>query len=87
VPSAVRQGDASSHGGVVLSGASKVTIVGAPAARVGDSHSCPLRGHGTTPIASGSGKVTIQGAPAARTGDTTGCGASLIAGQGKVTIG
>jgi uncharacterized Zn-binding protein involved in type VI secretion len=87
VPSAVRQGDASSHGGTVLSGASKVTIAGAPAARVGDSHSCPLRGHGTRPIASGSGKVTIQGARAARTGDVTGCGASLIAGQSKVSIG
>ena len=87
MPSAVRQGDPSSHGGVVLSGASKVTIVGAPAARVGDNHSCPLRGHGVKPIASGSGKVTIQGAPAARTGDTTVCGASLIAGQGKVNIG
>jgi uncharacterized Zn-binding protein involved in type VI secretion len=87
VPSAVRQGDPSSHGGVVLSGASKVTIVGAPAARVGDGHSCPLRGHGVKSIASGSGKVTIQGAPAARTGDATGCGASLVAGQSKVSIG
>jgi len=87
VPSAARQGDASNHGGAVISGAGKVTIVGAPAARVGDGHSCPLRGHGVTPIASGSGKVVIQGAPAARAGDTTACGASLIAGQGKVTIG
>lgn len=87
MPSAVRQGDASSHGGTVISGASKVTIVGAPAARVGDSHSCPLQGHGVKPIVSGSGKVTIQGAPAARTGDATGCGASLIAGQSKVSIG
>jgi uncharacterized Zn-binding protein involved in type VI secretion len=87
MPSAARQGDASSHGGTVISGASKVTIVGAPAARVGDSHSCPLRGHGVKPIASGSGKVMIQGAPAARTGDATACGASLVAGQSKVSIG
>ena len=87
MPSAVRQGDASSHGGVVISGASKVTIVGAPAARVGDGHSCPLRGHGVKPVVSGSGKVTIQGAPAARTGDVAACGASLVAGQGKVSIG
>jgi uncharacterized Zn-binding protein involved in type VI secretion len=86
MPSAVRQGDTSNHGGTVLSGASKVTIVGVPAARVGDNHSCPQPSHGITPITSGSSKVTIQGSPAARTGDTTGCGASLIAGQGKVTI-
>jgi uncharacterized Zn-binding protein involved in type VI secretion len=87
MPSAVRQGDTSNHGGTVLSGAPKVTIVGVPAARVGDTHSCPLSGHGIRPIASGSSKVTIQGAPAARTGDITGCGASLVAGQSKVSIG
>jgi len=87
MPAAVRQGDGSSHGGTVISGAPKVFIVGAPAARVGDLHSCPLRGHGTTPIVSGSAKVTIAGSPAARTGDATACGASLIAGQSKVTIG
>lgn len=64
-----------------------MVIVGAPAARVGDSHSCPLQGHGVKPIVSGSGKVTIQGKAAARTGDTTACGASLVAGQSKVSIG
>jgi uncharacterized Zn-binding protein involved in type VI secretion len=87
MPSAVRQGDASSHGGAVISGASKVRIIGAPAARVGDRHSCPIHGHVVTPIASGSRKVTIQGAPAARAGDPTGCGASLVVGQSKVSIG
>lgn len=87
MPLAVRQGDSSSHGGTVLSGCGKVLIVGAPAARLGDSHSCPVPTHGVTPIASGSAKVSICGSPAARQGDTTACGASLISGQGKVTIG
>jgi len=85
MPAAVRQGDASNHGGVVTTGTPKVLIVGAPAARMGDLHSCPA--HGVTPIVSGSAKVTIAGSPAARTGDTTACGGSLIAGQSKVVIG
>lgn len=87
MPLAVRQGDSSAHGGVVVSGCAKVTIVGAPAARVGDAHACPMPAHGTTPIVAGSAKVTICGSPAARQGDTAACGAPLVAGQGKVTIG
>lgn len=87
MPLAVRQGDSSAHGGVVVSGCAKVTIVGAPAARVGDLHACPLPRHSTTPIVAGSAKVTICGAPAARQGDTAACGAPLVAGQSKVSIG
>lgn len=87
MPLAVRQGDASTHGGTVISGCGKVLIVGQPAARLGDAHSCPQPYHGTTPIVSASSKVTICGAPAARQGDVAACGASLVSGQSKVTIG
>jgi len=87
MPAAIRQGDTSNHGGSVLSGASKVLIVGAPAARVGDTHACPMPNHGTTPIVTGSAKVVIVGAPAVRAGDTTACGAALLPGQSKVQIG
>lgn len=87
MPLAVRQGDGSNHGGVVTSGCAKVLIVGQPAARQGDTHTCPLPEHGPTPVVSGSSKVRICGQPAARQGDTTACGASLVAGQGKVSIG
>jgi len=86
MPAAVRLGDPSSHGGVVTSGAPKVLIVGLPAARMGDTHACPLPGHAVTPIVSGSPKVLIVGLPAARVGDVTACGASLQSGQGKVVI-
>jgi uncharacterized Zn-binding protein involved in type VI secretion len=50
-----------------------------PAATLGDMHSCPIKGHGTTPIVSGSGQ-TLNGKPIALTGDTTGCGATIIQG-------
>lgn len=85
MPEGVRQGDSSGHGGIVTTGTPKVLVVGQPAARVGDLHSCPR--HGITPIVAGSAKVLIVGQPAARTGDTTACGASLVAGQDKVAIG
>ncbi|RRQ95102.1 hypothetical protein CUR46_00110, partial [Enterococcus faecium] len=45
--------------------------------------SCPIPGHGVTPIVSGSSKFICEGDPVARTGDTTGCGASLISGATK----
>jgi uncharacterized Zn-binding protein involved in type VI secretion len=50
-----------------------------PAATLGDMHSCPIKGHGTTPIVSGSGQ-TLNGKPIALVGDTTGCGATIIEG-------
>lgn len=87
MPAAVRQGDGSNHGGTILTGCPKVRIAGQPAARVGDTHTCPLPAHGTTPIVAGSSKVRICGSPAARAGDTTACGAGLVVGQGKVRIG
>jgi len=51
-----------------------------PAATLGDMHSCPIKGHGTTPIVSGSGSLTVNGKPTACVGDTTGCGATIIEG-------
>lgn len=87
MPLGVRQGDPSNHGGTVVSGCGKVLIVGQPAARLGDAHSCPVPNHGTTSIVSASSKVTICGSPAARQGDVAACGASLAAGQPKVVIG
>lgn len=50
---------------------------GKPAARLGDSSSCPKTGHGNNPIASGSPDVFFDGLPAARAGDSTGCGSAL----------
>ncbi|MAB96619.1 MAG: hypothetical protein CMK71_00920, partial [Pseudomonadaceae bacterium] len=40
-----------------------------PSARKGDSHVCPLPGHGTTAINSASGNVVINGMGSARVGD------------------
>lgn len=56
------------------------------AARVGDAHTCPQKGHSVNSIASGSDNVFINGVPASRLGDTTCCGATVIAGSSTVFI-
>jgi len=57
---------------------------GRPAARVGDTVSCPL--HGTVEIVSGSPNTCHNGQPAARIGDKTSCGATIIEGSDSVYI-
>ncbi|MHB1001986.1 MAG: PAAR domain-containing protein [Armatimonadota bacterium] len=85
--SAARLGDTSSHGGTIISGASRTLINGIPAARKGDLHSCPIEGHGVTQIVTGSDSVDIEGSPAARVGDSTGCGAVINSGSPDTFIG
>lgn len=95
MPPAVRATDPHSHGGVVSAGYPKVLIVGLPAARMGDPHTCPMF-TGVVPhvggaIIKGSAKVMIGMLPAARAGDTAQCATgpptSLISAQFKVQIG
>lgn len=83
MPLIVRLGDTSSHGGIVISSASKWRCEGPLIARKGDLHDCPIPGHGVTPIVTGSDKWKCEGADIARHGDLTGCGASLISGASK----
>ena len=55
-----------------------------PVARKGDLHSCPIPGHGVTPIVTGSGSK-VEGQPVARVGDKTGCGATIVQGASSST--
>ncbi len=84
---AARAGDATTHGGIIMSGASTVFINGFPAAAVVISlASCSLS-HGVAPVVTGSGTVFIEGVAAARVGDITGCGGVICMGAGNVFIG
>lgn len=84
---AARLGDATGHGGVLVSGLGNVFINNLPAGAVGISvATCSLL-HGAAPVACGSGTVFINGAPAARIGDVTGCGAPIACGSPNVFIG
>src|SRR5512136_1961738 len=95
---AARIGDQTAHGGVITGlGVPTVLIGGAPAAVMGDMHTCPMVNPspggpphvGATIIATGM-MVLIGNKPAARVGDTAVCTGppdSLIMGCNTVLIG
>lgn len=74
----IRLGDPTSHGGTVVSASSVVIINGKPLARIGDSVTCPIPGHGVVTIVEGDTAWTDDGKPIALEGHKTSCGASLI---------
>jgi uncharacterized Zn-binding protein involved in type VI secretion len=76
-----RLGDMSSHGGVIITGAMRTVVNGMPVARMGDLHTCPIPGHGVTPIVTGSLDTVTEGMPNARIGDVTACGAVIVTGS------
>lgn len=92
---AARLGDSTAHGGVIVAGEPTVLIGGAPAARLGDMHTCPIPGgppppHVGGPIILGSFTVLIGGKPAARVGDMCTCTGppdSIVMGCTTVLIG
>jgi hypothetical protein len=47
---------------------------------VGDTHVCPLRGHGSSPIMANGATASVDGIPIARVGDACGCGAVIVQG-------
>jgi uncharacterized Zn-binding protein involved in type VI secretion len=81
MPLIVRLGDPGSHGGSVVSSASKWRCEGALIARKGDTYACPI--HGPNPIVGGSSIWKCEGADIARHGDPTACGALVISGAAK----
>jgi uncharacterized Zn-binding protein involved in type VI secretion len=83
MPRVARLGDPSSHGGVIVSSAARTEADGILIARVGDLHSCPIPGHGVTPIVTGSPTLIVEGKPAARVGSVCGCGAVISDGSPK----
>lgn len=94
---AARAGDSTAHGGTIASGYARVMIDGMPAARVGDTHVCPMTTPGTPPVPhtggpviTGCARVLIGGQPAARVGDTASCVGppdTIVSGCTTVLIG
>lgn len=76
----IRLGDATSHGGNVISAsATYFTVDGIAVARVGDECSCPIKGHDNCTVAEGDPSHLIDGISVAYDGNKTTCGATLIA--------
>ena len=78
-----RQGDTTSHGGVIIKGCLTVTVEGQLAARVSDLHLCPVINPGNIPhlggpiLPPGEPTVHIEGLPAARVSDWLLCAGPL----------
>jgi uncharacterized Zn-binding protein involved in type VI secretion len=73
----IRLGDATSHGGKVITTAHTPTDMGKPIACIGDMVVCP-KCKGVYPIVEGDPNCTIENAPIAFDGHKTACGAVLI---------
>lgn len=84
MPNVIRLGDPTSHGGKVASvSASHFTVDGIAVARVGDTCTCPVKGHEGCTIAEGDPRHTIDNVAVAYDGHKTSCGATLIATIGN----
>lgn len=87
MPSIIRLGDPTSHGGKVISaGASDYLVDGIAVVRVDDLCSCPIPGHGVTKVLEGDPDYLIEGKPVAFAGHQAGCGAQLISTIGDCDI-
>ncbi|MGO3692490.1 phospholipase effector Tle1 domain-containing protein [Marinobacter sp.] len=47
---------------------------------IGDTHVCPIPGHGSSPIVANGATANVDGMPIARVGDACGCGAMIAQG-------
>ncbi|MET3109129.1 putative Zn-binding protein involved in type VI secretion [Oxalobacteraceae bacterium GrIS 2.11] len=77
-------GDATSHGGKVLTGSPRLIMRGKAAARVGDKVSCPI--HGDNNISEGQPNSVVDGVALVLDGHKTECG-SVLSGSVPATHG
>ena len=81
---AIFLGDATTHGGRVISGQPNYIVNGRQVAVVGDKVTCPKDGHGVCSIIEGHPTITVNGKPVAFHGCATSCGARLISSMNSV---
>ena len=84
MPPLARLGDATCHGGVIITGSPTTYDNGPPIARIGDLHACPI--HGVNCIVTGSPTTSDNGPPVARIGDMCACGAAIVSGSPTTTV-
>lgn len=80
-----RLGDSSSHGGIIISATGLATANNILIAVEGDQHSCPIHGHGITPLISIISNSDANGKKIITVGAIAGCGAVIISGSPNVT--
>ncbi|MCY1296068.1 PAAR motif protein [compost metagenome] len=81
----IRVNDKTTGGGSVTSGSSTMKFQGIGVARVGDSVSCPIPGHGPTVIVEGHPVFKDHGVPVAFHGHRCACGCVLLTSLPEAT--
>ena len=84
---AARLNEQSDHGGHIITASDNTTADGIQLARDQDLHSCPLEGHGITPVTATTKTVFVNSLAALRVNDRAGCGAAIIGGSPTVNVG
>lgn len=82
----IRLGDTHTGGGKVLTGSTHMRFAGIAVARLGDSVSCPIIGHGITVIVEGHPTFKDHGIPVAFHGHRCSCGCTLISSLPQATV-
>jgi uncharacterized Zn-binding protein involved in type VI secretion len=85
MPAIARLNDRSSHGGYIATASGVTTANGIQVAVQGDSHSCPIPGHGTTSLSSIILDVDSNGKKILTVGAVAGCGAVINSGSPDCT--
>jgi len=81
MPAIARLGDTSSHGGTIITASNDVRANNRGVARQGDSHSCPISGHGVTPITAITTRTYVNGRLVVTVGARAACGAIINSGS------
>ncbi|WP_271411949.1 PAAR domain-containing protein [Pseudomonas sp. Q1-7] len=81
----IRVGDKTTGGGTVISGSAVMKFHGIGVARVGDTVSCPIPGHGPTVVAEGHPVFKDHGVPVAFHGHRCACGCVLLTSLPEAT--
>ena len=78
-----RLGDTSDHGGVIITASDNVKANGIGVVRERDLHSCPIPGHGVTPMSyvTGTTNWRVNGRAGINEKDTAACGAKMVVGS------
>ncbi|MBT1538278.1 PAAR domain-containing protein [Ralstonia solanacearum] len=74
----IREGDSTTHGGKVITGASGYRVMGQAVACVGDHCTCPIPGHDHCVIVESDPTFKVNGRMVAFHGHKVSCGATLI---------
>lgn len=81
-------GDGSSHGGSLVSANQdgRFTVAGTPVCAHGCSHSCPIPGHGVTPVSAVTTRSRVNGRLIVTEGAVAGCGAVVTPPERSVGV-